>query len=543
MKNRISIEDICNTSNSVMQIIKNTKNFVKSEYKYRRFLKSSYQNSCNTQTLPNTSITRPHSVISRTTQSFAGMSKYEDETFSTKPEIKFNKPVTTRPKTATRSLFSADFFGPNFYEFINQDEKMIDMHIDPKYTIDQYCLRYLDKVRERKLNYESKYKTVYNKDHETDEVHLNLKSFKLTLQEECVEENEPIRTYLPFELIFLLAFLTYEDIIFTLSQSIFFNEQIKRMCFNADKIAHIIKAKFDGKKSSLTNIFKFDKNVTFKLISEKKTYIATLHCPQITFHFVNRNFTITKHIYLEFFIFLFNDCFKNWEHIVLNTFKSNKDFRFHFNKITSKSNPYKFNLNKIYLSIDKRFKSHAQTYSVQDISLPLVFKDKEVLKLVNIYGYSVELKSLKIEKYFNWRISLILLQLRNKINIDSWINRRTKIEKSGKIVLDKEWFDGLDNNIVQFICKDHEYYHERRMLFRVNEPRLVVQTIIDGKLNKDTYTFPKDELNMLCNIHKLDDFLTHVQKNLSYMNDYLVEIRSKGLVNFRKGATINTENF
>jgi hypothetical protein len=546
MKNNINLEDICNTGNSVMQIIKNTKSFVKSQYKYKRFMKyNMYQSSNNLKATISGSTTRPHSVISRATQSFAGISKFEDDTFFTKPEAKFYKTPTMRPKTASKTIFMCtDFFGPNFYEFLNIEETPIDLHIDPKFTIEQYCLRYLDKVRERKLDYDTKFKKIYNKDHETDEIHINIKSFKLILQDESVDIQglKSIVTYLPFEVVFLFTFLTPEEIIFVLSQMVFFDEKDGRMCFSPDKIPAVLKTKFDGKKGlTINGKFKFDTNVSFKLITEKKVYIATLHCPQIGFHFMNRNFTIRKHIFLEYIIFLFNDGFINWDHIALNTFKSNKDFRFHFNKITSKSNPYKFSINKIYLTIDKRFKISDHIYSTNDISLPMVYKDKDTLKFINIFGYSVELKSVKIEKYFNWKVSLILLQLRNKINIDSWINRRTKVE-NGKIAFDKDWYDGMDNTVIQFICKDNEYFHERRMLFRVNDPRISVQSIQDGKIIRDTYVFPKDELNVLSTIYKLEDFIIHMQKNLAHMNNYLSEIRSIYLCLIsRKGTAVNTE--
>jgi hypothetical protein len=540
------IEDICSTSNTVMQIIKNTKDFVKSEYKYRRFLKSSYQSSSNLQSYASSTsttlsrpqsvisrYTRPQSVISKCAQSVKDFSKIDDDIFQTKPtfQTKYSAINFNRKKTFIKtSVEKTDIFSSNFYEFLNIEEKIVDIHIDERYTVEQYCVKYLDKVRERRLNFETKLKKVYNEDHEMDEVHINLKSFKIALRNEnsLNTDDKPIIAHIPFELVFVFAFLTVEEIILILSQLLFFDENLGRICFVSDKVPSLLKTKFfDLKKgSTINNKYKFDKNLSFKIISEKNVYIATLYCPEITFHFVNRNFTITKHIYLEFLIYLFNNSFLNWDEAVLYYFKSNKEFRFHFSKITSKSNPYKLSPNKIYLNIDKRFKTLKEIYIASEISIPMVFKDREQLKFVNIFGYSVELKSMRVEKFFNWKVSLILLQLRNKINIDSWINRRTKVDVNGKIIFDKNWYEELDNNIIQFICKESEVFHERRMQFRINEPRIIIQTIGDGKISRDVYCLPKDELNLLSTTHKLDDFINHMQKNITHMNNYLVEIRS-----------------
>jgi hypothetical protein len=34
---------------------------------------------------------------------------------------------------------------------LNVEEKVVDIHIDERYTVEQYCMKYLDKVREKGL--------------------------------------------------------------------------------------------------------------------------------------------------------------------------------------------------------------------------------------------------------------------------------------------------------------------------------------------------------------------------------------------------------
>jgi hypothetical protein len=520
MKSKIVLPEINNTKSDITDIMKNTKNFIKSKNSYHSFLRSSYlENREKVKSMINLSST-PLFTSPGKQESTSNFCETEG-VFTTNPSAYSSvKNIRKIRKSFIREqIVEADFFTPNFFEFLNENGSINSTTLCDVENADECCVTLLEQMKEKGCKHPPKLKKVFNRDVENDRIHINLKSYKLDIRHELFDELEGLKLYLPLDIAVVFAFLTSDEIIFLLSQAIQLSEEKKIVRLNTDSLrAFLNKTKFFGgfgRKVSTQNKFKVDRNIKFKLISETNMYNITLHCPEISFHFLGKNFSIKKHIGLNFLLKNIKDSFTNWEAMVLESFREDKDFRSHFNKVISKCSPYEYTPEKVYLNIDKRFKKNNETYTLDATSFPFIIKFKGVMRFINIFGYTLETKTPdKLIKYLNWRITFIFLQLRNILNVDYWINRRTRMAKNGEIIYDKNWINELDNKVIQFYCKTNEDINNIKRAFIVKEPKIVIQSFNDSKYNIATIDIRNEFLIALSSRRDIPSFVDYINKHI-----------------------------
>jgi hypothetical protein len=518
----VILPNICEVKSSMIDIVKCTKRFVKNKNNYTTFLKTSYLD--NKEKLKSQTNLSAMKMNTSGTQSYTNITRYNNtEVFcTTATNFSPTKSMKNIKKLFLKeNLMESDFFAMNFYELLNEEKKDIKNLLNKDgMDIEDFLKDMLHEIKANNCKYIPKLKKIYNPDSENCRIHINFKSFKLELKSESsLDPNESIKLYVPMDICIIFAFLSSDEIIFMLSQVTSFDEEKKSLKLNIDVLKSFLnRTKYFGgnfgRQASTAGKYKFDRNIKFKLFSQTNVYNVTLHCPEITFHFVCLNFTIKKHVSLEYLITAIRDSFVNWEAMLLESFKQNKEFRFHFNKVISKSNPYKYTLNKLYIDIDKRFKS-AETYSNDNTFYPIIIKEGNRMKCLSIFGYGLEFKTLgeRHIKYLNWRISFIFLQLRNILNLETWINRRTRIDRKGEIIYDKNWINDLDGKVIQFYCKSNDEIKEKQAFF-IQEPKISVQTFIDGRYNKLYYVFKKEHLEGLSKTRDVPGLLDYIQNNI-----------------------------
>jgi hypothetical protein len=536
MRASFVLPEINETKSSLLDICKGTKKFIKNKNNYHSFLRTSYlDNREKVKSMSNifTSSSKTNSVFAsaRSTIDMNNQPNSPDvsEFFCTTTEN--NNPFISPFKRNNRmkkimvkqKIIETDFFTPNFYDYLKADDsKDFKPIYEKNVNNEETCLKLLTEIKDKNCKFLPKLKGVYNPDHESNRVHINIKSFKIEIRDQNgLDDSEYLKLYLPLDICVIFAFLAIDEILFFISQVIFLDEEKKIIKLNQDRLKNFItRAKYFGginREVTTRDKFKFDRNIKFKLFSENSIYNMVLHCPEISFHFIRKKFTIKKHITLDFLLVNLLDNFNNWEALVLDTFKQDKEFRHHFNKLTSKTNPYKYSVNKVYLNIDKRFKPNLETYCLEATSLPFIYKSNGKIRYINLQGYSLEPRyAAKQLKIMNWRISLIFLQLRNILNIETWINKRTRIDKNGEIAYDKNWINDLDSKVIQFYCRpsDDSSNSEKKQMFKVNPPKITVQVFNEGKYNKQNIFLNNDQLNVLSQTRDMISILEYFYKNI-----------------------------
>src|SRR5690606_23146026 len=105
-------------------------------------------------------------------------------------------------------------------------------------------------------------------------------------------------------------------IIFLLSQCLDFDEEKVELKLNEEKLYTILQNlhTFDYKKhADVGNKFKFNQNLKFQWLTDKRLFNMTLICPYITFSFVYKNITIKKHIEIDLYLLIFSHDQSKWD--------------------------------------------------------------------------------------------------------------------------------------------------------------------------------------------------------------------------------------
>src|SRR5690606_34056413 len=128
---------------------------------------------------------------------------------------------------------------------------------------------------------------------------------------------------------------------------------------------------------------------------------------------------------------------------------------------------------------------------------------------------------------FSWKDSFLLLKLKDYINLEASINRRSKIIE-GNIYFDSSWLEGLDISILKFYNKE-EYILSRKN-FILNTPGLIVQTFTNGKCQKNKFSL-QNYLNDIAVLNNTDSLLNYFSTHVKDLySEYLANAESNMLL-------------
>jgi hypothetical protein len=418
-----------------------------------------------------------------------------------------------------------DSFIALFSEYLGLNNSSLSK-VPQIYNIDveRYCIESIGRLKTEynPLSYLSR---DFNKD--VNDVRLKFKSIKLSIN------NHPdgkVKLYLPFDFVILFSFCNYEEIILFLSHYIEIDEETYTISINETNFYNAINKLPMFERKSLKSCFKFTHNITFRWLGRTKNFDLNISCPSVSMYFKSKNMIIKKNLSQAIILHLFSKSFIEWDFNLMNLFTDEKDFRTHFNKIISKDKPYKFSNNRLVFRLDHRFDFKSKGYDLEQITLPFVYIDDDnKANFVLFYGYSMDLKKIvKNTKYLTWKNTIILLQLKDTINLEFSINRRCKLGPENKILFDHCWLNNIKEDLLPYFIKSDQISHTTTKLnFKVNEPRIESQTLINGRFRKRRMFITKDYLNELSGVRCVKDIITFLDKNIKKLQGDLIEEDSK----------------
>jgi hypothetical protein len=520
-----SLPIIINKHTSTLDIVRDTKQFIVDAKKYHTIIKPEISHLPNLQQrisyyLPNLESFNTH----RIKYSLNSTKNY----MNTEPDYVLTESTTvSNYSTKLRSLFSKsqdslhNYFSNVFYEFLGVDDEFEDKYFT-KNKFEDHCLKNIVILKSR-ISDSALFIKNYKRGN--NEIELKLKSFKLVFESQDVKN----KVYLPFDFITIFGFCTTEQIIFILSQCIDLNETKVELKLDEAKIANMVMMLpyFNtDSRTDFSNKFKMNRNLQFDWISANKPYKATLYCPKVSFNFVYKRLKLNKYLSRELFLEIYPNEFMNWDKRVLNYLTLDKEFRNVFIKILTNRQGYTGN---ITINIDKRFKP-IELPSLESTTIQLVYQTDKGTYLVSVRGFRIELDNHANSYNMTWKNTLTLLKLKDFINIQNFVSRKTNITKEGKINFNKNFMDNIDNELIEFfnIFKTIEKPNNQ---FNLIQPSISCQILVHGRYNKHKLELPfdfSDELGAYTDINTIIHYfckqlsiiisLIHMENSKSYNN-------------------------
>jgi hypothetical protein len=423
-----------------------------------------------------------------------------------------------------KTVCNNDTFKSTFFEFLSEnnflDSRLITL--SPRsLTFEDYCLNRLEVLKEY-ISPMKVYEKYYNFN-EQNEVLLKLKPFIIEVENQ--KRGIKIKSHLPLDFMVILAFCKYDEILFVLSQCLDFDESKVHISLNEKKLNTVLNSihYFDAKKKiDFSKKFKFDYDLKFKWITDTGVFNITILCPSIVFTLVNKKISLKKHITPELFVKVLTDV-KNWHNIIIDQLRQDKYFKIHFNNTIGKQNTYKVHLRKLVINIDKNYKKLEDNdiYAFDSPYMPFIYRDpKGMNHLLILQGYAIETNKVnKTIHNLNWKNSLAFLNLKDYINLEACVNKRTKLDEFGNIVFDSSWLTNLDNESIKLFSKSNFELKSPRNSFSLQEPRLTFLSFSNGKYNKQILIMTKEDLSTIVKfkdiIGLVDYFTSHISGILS----------------------------
>jgi hypothetical protein len=514
----IALPDIIKKQTTTLEIVKNTKKIVIDNNKFHSLMRSIQLNNPRNLKkeilkLPTADMLKYSKINSTSCSKFMSLGSLKTEVdFSISESyltsVKSHKIRKVIIHKDNQSL--NDCFASMFYDFLSEVQDREFTFTFKRSKFDDHCLKNIELLKEQ-LADSMLFKKLYNVG-KRDEICLKLKSFKFILASGKTKR----KVYLPFDFITIFSFCTIEQIIFILSQCLENDDDMIRL--NRDKTAtmvNILPYFNTDMKVDFPTKFKLNKNISFEWVTESKIYQATLYCPKVCFNFINKNISISKYFTHELFLRVYPNEFIGWDKTVLNYLTMDKEFRNAFNRtITSNTSfPTKSSIN-----IDRRYKP-MEVPSLEISVIPLVYQYNEELNyFITIQGYRIEQKGLMRTNYnITWKNSITLLKLKKLINLENFINRKTKLDDDGKILFDKNFIDYIDKELIGFFSNEKNDLDRPKLLFHLFEPCINCQTVINGRFNKQKLVFPNEyneEISKYKDINSIVGFFCKSLRNI-----------------------------
>jgi hypothetical protein len=515
----IALPHILKKQASPLEIIKTTKKIVANDHNFYSLMRSIQFN--NLRNLKKVILQLPNEML-KYSKLHTPCSKLNSVRSLNTLEGSFAEPYLTSVKSLkikrviNKENYSLnDYFASMFFDFLSEVQDREFNFTYKKSKFEDHCLKNIEILKEN-LTCFSSFKKVYNVG-KKEEVCLNIKSFKFSLTKGKVKH----KIYLPFDMITVFALCTVEQIIFILSQCLENDEENGSIKLNEGKLATMINILpyFNTEsKVDFSNKFKMNKNISFEWVTENSIYKANLVCPKICFNFITKNISISKYFTSELFLRVYPNEFTGWDKNVLNYLTMDKEFRNTFNKVITSTITTKTKIN-----IDKRFKS-IEIPSLEISIIPLVYQYNDELNyFVTIQGYRIELKGLLRTSYnISWKNSITLLKLKKLINLENFINRKTRLDEEGKILFDKNFIDYIDNELIGFFSNEKYDLDKPKQLYNLFEPCINCQTVINGRFNKQKLFFPSEYNEEIAKYKDIDSILDFFCKSLKNVVTMLI---------------------
>jgi hypothetical protein len=424
-------------------------------------------------------------------------------------------------------------FVSSFAEYLgikkNIFEKFSYIH---NYNIDveKSCLNHLERLRNG-LGEDNYYMREFNEDNINRLVKLKLKSFKAVLEVGSVNRS---KIYLPFDFMIIFCFCNYEELVLILSQCLEINEETFQITLNQQNLYLAINRlyMFERKSLNFPNSFKINRDFNFKWIGQTASYNIKIHCPEMSLYFRNKNLAIKQYLNLNNLMYFYTERFINWEYNLLNILSQEKEFRGHFNKIISKEKPYYSSKSKVKINIGSRLDLNPLTYDIDNISFPFAYTDdNKITYYVLFHAYSIDLKKfVKNTAYLNWKNSLVLFRLRDKLNLEGLVNRRCRLDDDQNIIFDTGFINNITEELYDFYSKSDEKPCPNKQIFKLNEPRLEFQALISGRFRKRRIFISNGYLEELATVRVVNSINEFVEKNVRNLQKDLLEEESKNIL-------------
>jgi hypothetical protein len=513
------IPELFSTKSTLVDIINRTKKFVRSRENYSSFLKSSYdlskQSNTMHQVLP--TYTLPATKTINTCYDVVKTEETNDSDYLFRTRV--NLAHTTRYKhklVKLQKTFYPDIFLDNFLDYIGREDNTTYNYITPSMSFEEYCFMNIGGLKQS-LRKQMLLETTFNEGN-YEEVKLSLKSFALEIVNTTNKKAK--KFYLPFDFVVIFAFCKFEEIVFILSQSIEMEEESLELKFNEKRLLSVISYLHifnTSQPHDLKNKFKINKNLKFQWVTDTTIYNCNLRCPVICFNFLNRKIIINKHLEVDLFVHIFSDNCEKWDTYVINHLTSDKEFRLHFNKVICKNNPYNAQKNKLNLTIDKRFRSpNTGIYDPDEPHIPIIYTNKEGTNcVILLHGYSIVLRNKITNTAHNlsWKYTLVLLNIKEHLNLDDCINRKCKVDNSNdNILFDSSWIDELNEEVLMFYTK-HNVMRTAKD-YKLIEPRISIQNFINNRGAKQKLNIPMQYLNEIASLGDVHSMINYLASNI-----------------------------
>jgi hypothetical protein len=513
---------IYDKNQSTLDIVRDTKKMVVDTDKFHSIIKHQQRNARNikhhiTYKLPNLESFK-HNRIKHS----LNLSK---DYLNTEPDIYLSTEPSVYTKSTLMSMFSKsqdslyDHFSCIFAEYLGVGDMFEDGFINKKNRFEEHCIKTIGLLKNN-INDSCVFVKHYNAGHE---VQLKLKSFKFVLEGEGLRK----KIYLPFDFITIFGLCTNEQIIFILSQCIDFNEIKASVKLDAAKVINmlLVLPYFNYDMAKAESRFKMNRNLQFEWITDNKQYKTTLICPKISFSIVHKTVKLTKYLSRDLFLEVYPNDYMQWDRFVLSYLTLDKEFRNIFIKVIT--NKMEVNGPKV-ISIDRRFRP-LESPSLEMMSLPLVYQtNKDITYFITARGYRIEFNKQASGYNLTWRNTLTLLKLRDYINIDSFVSRRTYLDDEGKIHFDKNFIDNISNELIEFFnvykCAD-----KPKTNFNLIQPYITCQTFTHNRWSKQRLTLPFDFNDELVTHTDVNNIIEYFCKQLKVVISLIHTEESKHL--------------
>jgi hypothetical protein len=520
----MALPEIIDKRSSTLDIMKETKRIITDNSKFNSFMRIIQDSNPNKRRKANDTMYKLPDMFSMSRFSRIHLTQSLTKNYSvrTEPELLITEINSSAQRPKLKNFIfevdktAEDNFGSLFYEFLGLEES--DFLPSEKIKYEEFCTNEIEKLMSDISSNSCLKKTFYSKKNEID---LKLTSYCFVLENEKVKK----KVYLPLDFNIIFSFCTTEQVIFVISQCIENNEDEKNLTMNKDKVLSVLKTMpyFSSETTDFSQKFKMNKNIKFDWFSDNSAYTATLICPKISFYIANKNISINKYLTIDLFIQIYSD-YKNWDTTVLQYLRFDKNFRAAFSRVVCNKVEMQKRGQKIKIKIDKRFIIN-ELHSLEISSILLVYQQTtEINNFISFESFCIESNKFdKVHYNMTWRNTLTLLRLRNKINLENFINRKTNLDKEGKIHFDKTSIDFIDNELIKYFSKSISDY-KPKLLFNLLYPRVISQTIINGRMNRKKLDIPSQYINDIEKFEDLKKIIGYFSKHLrNFINMIFIE--------------------
>ena len=343
-----------------------------------------------------------------------------------------------------------------------------------------------------------------------NQITLHLDSMKLRFQR--IDTNKETCITLPFAYLFLFYYKDIEYFKNILVATIKFDETYETVNFKEEEIYEYIKheerrnslvppirksktCKDDSKQNNKKNCYTLKTSSSQQLLKRKKnivsgketftnfwynTYIFTwvtpninykvyLEVPKITFQYEGDKRKITRFIERDFFLYLWNRNFMNWDFFVMNYFISLKSFRIYienfFSKISKENaafvtNKFRFSYaqeesNEHVISLSPR---RVHVYSPKNIKMFCFVTDEfRNNSILSFYSYILTIHYNKLNPFAYWTFYLNFQQMKFLNNVSKYEKLETFLQKIintdfslGNLKLDFSVFEDFNYQILNY---------------------------------------------------------------------------------------------